>query len=195
MINKLKGIVTEKTEKTISLSILSTITFECIVVNADDFQLGEEYSIYCAMLFSAEKGYVLYGFLELIQKQYFMLLQDCHGVGAKLALQILLHLSVNHVYDAIITENKVVFEGISGIGKKKAEMIILELKSKIVHLTTPTKEGLSLFHNDFVASLRALGYSQKEVASMVQAVYKETRIKDLSLSQLIESALLLKNNL
>lgn len=195
MISQLKGIIKEKNEKTISITILESLSFEFFVINTNDFILQKEYVIYIAMLFSPEKGYVLYGFLELIQKKYFLVLQDCHGVGPKLALQILLHLSLDQIYTAMSTENKLIFESIPGIGKKKADMLILELKSKINHLIPLHTIVVSPYHDDFIASLKALGYTPKEITTMVELVYQDEKIKNLSLSQLISKTLILKNNL
>jgi Holliday junction DNA helicase RuvA len=196
LISKLKGVITEKTDKTISITIFQAITFEFFVVSSNDFILEQEYVVYTEMIFSPEKGYTLYAFSDIIQKKYFLVLQDCHGVGARLALQILLHLSVDQIYNAIVNENKLIFEAVSGIGKKKAEMIILELKSKINNLTPISGViGILPFYNDFTAALKALGYNQKEIGVMVQAVYKDDNVKNISLSQLIAKALVLKNNL
>ncbi len=195
MISELKGIIKDKNEKTVSISILESISFEFFVINSNDFILQKEYIVYIAMLFSPEKGYVLYGFLELIQKKYFLILQDCHGVGSKLALQILLHLSINQIYIAINTENKLIFESIPGIGKKKAEMLILELKSKINNLFSLRNILVSPYHDDFIASLKALGYASKEITTMIELVYQDEKIKNISLSELIAKALVLKNNL
>lgn len=189
MINKLKGIVSEKTEKSISITVAEVFTFEIFIINSDYFNLHEEYILYISMIFSPDKGYAFYGFLDTIQKTYFLILQDCRGVGAKIALQILDQLSIEQIYQAIATENKLIFESISGIGKKKAELIILELKSKITKLSILPKKDFYLLHDDFIASLRALGYNQKEINSMVQEVYKLKIEKDISLGQLIEKAL------
>lgn len=192
MINKLKGIITEKTEKTISITIFDVVSIDFFVINSENFILNQEYLIYTAMLFSSEKGYSCYGFLELIEKKYFLVLQDCHGIGAKLALQILYHLSLNQIYHAIIAENKLIFESVPGVGKKKAEMIIVELKSKLAQCVPSVNTNDVLLYEDFTAALKALGYSLKEITNIIDLIYKDPAKKDYSLTQLIQTALLLK---
>jgi Holliday junction DNA helicase RuvA len=190
MINKIKAIVTDKTEKIVSATIFDSISFEIFVKNSNIYKIGEEYIFYIVMNFSQEKGYVLYGFLTTIEKLYFLILQDCHGIGPKLALQILSELSI----DAILNENKSVFESISGVGKKKAELIIIQLKSKITKMPQEGKDQLfQVQYNDFEATLKVLGYNQKEISMMINSVYKLENSQNFSISELVSKALHLKD--
>ncbi len=193
MINKLKGIVTEKIEKTISITIFDSISFQIFVLSIDDFVLNEEYLIYIEMVFSAEKGYILYGFLDLMQRKYFVILKDCHGIGSKIALTILQHLTVNQIYQAIIEENKLIFESISGIGKKKAEMLILELKSKIYKFPImQIDNNQNILQDDLIESLKVLGYNKKEIMIMLRNIDKADVESNIPLGKLIEKVLLRK---
>lgn len=191
MIHTLKGILIGKTEKTIFFSLFSsTIAFEIFVINPDYFSLNSEYLLYINMFFSSEKGYSLYGFLEEEQRNYFLILQDCHGISVKIALLILSSLSVEKIYTGILAEDKKLFESISGIGKKKAEMIILELKSKISKIPPIKNADLFLNYDDLINALKVLGYNQKEINNMINSLYNMKLNKDLSLVQLIEKALI-----
>jgi Holliday junction DNA helicase RuvA len=191
LISKLKGVVSEKTEKSLCVTLFDSISFELLVVSTEKYDIGQEYLFFVVMLFSVEKGYILYGFSTSLEKLYFLLFQDCHGIGPKIALLVLNKLSIDLIYSAIITENKSVFEGISGIGKKKAELLVIELKSKISKLPVVQVSLSNKIDNneDLVSALKTLGYNQKEIQVMVQKVYALENIQALSLSQLIQKAL------
>lgn len=191
MINKIKGIVTEKKEKLIDFSISSGITFEIFIAHTNAIEINKEYELFIFMHFNTEKGYTLYGFLTEVEKTYFMLLQDCHGIGNKLAMQIISQLPLEILYEAVVQQNKSIFESISGVGKKKAELIILELKNKIHKLPSlDKKNNISLHHEDLQQALLALGYDQKEVNKTLNKLYSEyNTISNHTLSELISLSL------
>ena len=192
MINKLKGVITEKAEKRVSLLVANAISFDIQVTDSSKFLIGIESQLYIATLFNSEKGYFFYGFLDAVEKEYFLILQNCHGVGPKIALSILSSITSELIYEAILKENKLIFESIPGIGKKKAEMIVLELKNKMSQLIIPSKSDFSYLHNDFIATLRALGYGEIESNVMAKSVYTLNFDQAPSLAELVKTALSLK---
>jgi len=73
----------------------------------------------------------LYGFLNYDELEFFETLMDIRGVGPKSALDISALGSLDKIKDRILKQDEKVFEGITGIGSKKAMTIILELTGKI----------------------------------------------------------------
>ena len=86
-------------------------------------------------LYVREDALQLYGFSCEEERQLFRLLLLTSGVGPKLALAVLSGLQVQDVHDAILANSPERLYGISGVGKKTAARIILELRDKILKLT------------------------------------------------------------
>ena len=77
-----------------------------------------------------EDQLALFGFESILQKAVFELLLSISGIGPKLAMQILGMISEEQVLIGICQQNSSMFEGVSGVGKKTAARILLELKDK-----------------------------------------------------------------
>jgi Holliday junction DNA helicase RuvA len=78
-----------------------------------------------------EDALTLYGFPSLSDRTAFRTLLTVSGVGPKLALSILSALSAEELADAINRGDKARFKGVSGVGKKIVERLVLELKDKL----------------------------------------------------------------
>ena len=124
-----------------------------------------------------EEALDLYGFLTYEALEFFETLMDIRGVGPKSALDISALGSLDKIKDRILKQDEKIFEGIPGIGEKKAMTIILELTGKIKMLgqnkgSTDEAEG----------ALIQLGFSKqqaKDALSRVPSSVKdpEERIK------------------
>lgn len=193
MIKTIKGCVTAIADKKIVFSLAQGLfELEIMIPNVSLIELNKEYSLEVAMVFSSDNGYSMYGFLTDIEKQYFLLFQDCRGIGARLAIAILDKYSLDSLYEAIRDKNSNLFSSISGIGQKKAEALILELQSKIKKIPIPSiKESVSLLNtnlSDLEAALLSLGYAKKEVERMIKKVYSKENGIQKSLIDLIRQA-------
>jgi Holliday junction DNA helicase RuvA len=199
MIKRIKGEVTHIAEKKISLTVANgLIELELLFPNSRLIELGKEYFFCVAMVFSPESGYSLYGFLSEIEKNYFLLLQDCRGVGPKLAITILDSLSLSVIYRAINEKNSNIFSSISGVGQKKAESILLELYSKIKKIPIPesvsSEDNGSAFaasdlKQDLEDALVSLGYAKKEVDKMMKKVLNQANVSTIPLIDLLRQAM------
>jgi Holliday junction DNA helicase RuvA len=78
-----------------------------------------------------EDQLVLYGFATLEDRGAFRALMGVSSVGPKLALSVLSHLDAKQLAAAIARDDKTAFKGISGVGKKIVERLVLELKDKL----------------------------------------------------------------
>jgi len=110
----------------------------------------------------------LYGFPSQEELTFFELLITISGIGPKSALGILNVATVEVLRNAIFTENTSHLIKVSGIGKKNAEKIVLELRGK---LDGEMKEGSSSTDDsDALEALTSLGYTQKEAREALQQI-------------------------
>ena len=107
----------------------------------------------------------LYGFLKPDQRDFFELLLTVSGVGPKVALAIINSNGVDVLRSAIAEGQSQVFANASGVGRKIAERIIVDLKSKI-----SIQPGLASGYGDTFEALRSLGYSAAEVKRALSEV-------------------------
>ncbi len=82
-----------------------------------------------------EDDFILFGFLDLLEKKLFQKLLSVNGVGPKLALTILSGLPPTTLMNALQKEDLATLTSISGIGKKTAERMVLDLRDKLKDLT------------------------------------------------------------
>ena len=83
----------------------------------------------------------LYGFLETSERDFFVLLKSVSGVGPKVAIGILSAYGPADLRRAVLNKDVAVFQSISGIGKKTAERLVLELKDKVGDIGAAGSDG------------------------------------------------------
>lgn len=112
----------------------------------------------------------LFGFLDRTELKYFELLLAVPGIGPKTALGILNVAPVETLHRSITSGETAYLTKISGIGKKTAEKIVLELKEKL----GKGEEGATLKEEvDALEALKSLGYSHGEAREALRNVPKE----------------------
>lgn len=112
----------------------------------------------------------LFGFLEQEDLRLFELLLGVPGIGPKTALNILNVATAETLRRSITSNETAYLTKISGIGRKTAEKIILELKEKL----GKSEEGTGLKEEvDALEALKSLGYSHSEAREALKAVPKE----------------------
>lgn len=137
-----------------------------------------------------ETSTALYGFIDRQQRTLFQRLLTASGVGAKLALSMMSTYSAERLARALVEKDTTALRQVSGIGKKKAEKIALELADKVADLAivTPTDSGeQGSGAQDAVQALVALGYSFGEADQAVRDVLQEGDVSDTQ--ELIRRAL------
>ena len=121
----------------------------------------------------------LFGFVTDKERRLFAMLMGISGIGPKLALSALSSLSVRELTAAVVEGDIRRLNAISGVGKKTAERLIVELRDKISDADaldavagvsgTP---GATPVLRDAMSALVSLGYKQDEARKMVQRVAK-----------------------
>ncbi len=138
-----------------------------------------------------EDAHILYGFMTPAERDLFRLLVNhVSGIGPKLAMAVLAGMSVTSFKAAVVASDTGLIAKISGIGKKTAERIVLELKDKVGVAAAweaasaghaPTPEEVRI--NDAVLALISLGYKQvdahKAVKQALTAAGASANVEDL----------------
>lgn len=126
-----------------------------------------------------EDAHTLYGFLTPSERDLFrLLIHSVSGIGPKIALSILSGLSVNAFRSAVAAQDVKALSSVSGVGRKTAERIVVELKDKLATFGTdagsagipraalPESEARLA---DASAALIALGFKPQEAQESVRA--------------------------
>ena len=117
----------------------------------------------------------LYGFLNLEDLNFFEMLLNVSGIGPRSALAILGVATIETLRRAIGTGDTSYLTKISGIGRKTAEKIVIELRDKIANENISEKGGTSFRDElDALEALRSLGYSQNEARDALKKVAADT---------------------
>ena len=118
-----------------------------------------------------EDAFDLYGFLDHQELEFFEMLINVSGIGPKGALVILGVATIDTLKRAISTGDISYLTKISGIGKKTAEKIVIELRDKVAGKLKDEKGGTSLQEElDSLEALKSLGYSQNEAREALKNV-------------------------
>lgn len=119
-----------------------------------------------------EDALALFGFLTLEELDIFELLLSVSGVGPKVGMAILNIATPNTIKTAVINEDPSILTKVSGIGKKTAERIIVDLKNKVTDLPTSVK-AQAVGDSDALEALVGMGYSVTEAREALKSVSKE----------------------
>lgn len=120
-----------------------------------------------------EDAFDLYGFRDRDNLSFFELLLTVSGIGPKSALNILNSANVGVLQEAITTGETGYITKISGISKKIAEKIVLELKGKSISPTGSISNLGSGADVDTIEALKTLGYTHKEAKDVLENIPKD----------------------
>jgi len=136
-------------------------------------KLNNEISLF-THLAVREDSLTLYGFLTEEEQNFFEMLLLVSGIGPKSALGILSITSIDSLKKAIGTGDTSYLTKVSGIGRKTAEKIVLELRDKLrAHTDMKEAPGELRAESDSIEALKALGYSQSEAREALRSVPSE----------------------
>lgn len=175
MIASLKGILVAKDDRSCIVEV-GGVGFKALLSSmtaAELPEIGKPIALWTALQIREREGAVeLYGFSGAEERSLFELLLDVPGVGPKGALNILSQATVDELERAIASGDERLLMRVSGIGRKKAQKILLELKERY--------EGLALVSGgeagdtaDLLDALRSLGYGEREVREAVRKLPRD----------------------
>ncbi len=176
MIATLTGMVAEKLGDVVVL-VVRGVGYGLLVTNEDFGRLatGQTFKVYVHEHIR-EQSHDLFGFVGLDTKRLFELLLGVNGVGPKMALNVLSVGSSNNVRAAIATGDVKYIQQASGVGKRVAERIVVDLKDKVglegveLSATGLLQGDAMLLRDEAVEALVALGYSAQDASLALQNI-------------------------
>lgn len=143
-----------------------------------------------------EISHTLYGFLSINERETFEILMGVSGIGPKLALSIIGHLSLNDLQKAIISGDIPTICRVPGIGKKTAERMFIELRDKLQDFCPrdPSDHAIKINNSngqkirDAMNALINLGYNQMTAQKAIKNTLQDLS-DDIDLPTLITVSL------
>ncbi len=169
MIATLKGLVTHKDLHMLIVDVKG-VGYKVFVPTdtALDALPGQEISLW-TYLSVRENALDLFGFKDKENLDLFELLIGISGIGPKTALGILNVASPSMLRQAVAEEDTSYLTRVSGIGKKNADKIVLELRDKLI--TTSADTGLNMrAEGDALEALVSLGYTERDAREALKKV-------------------------
>ncbi|TSC53754.1 MAG: Holliday junction DNA helicase subunit RuvA [Parcubacteria group bacterium LiPW_39] len=177
MISTLEGKITLKSEKYVIIETggvgfrvnLSEKTLSKIP------RIGESVKLF-TYLSVKETGWDLFGFLTFDELEMFELLITIPGIGPKTAANILSYASVEDLQEAIVLGDETILSRVSGIGKKVAQKIVIELRSKVKKLAKGSGDKFKVADEiEIIDALVALGYKVYEAREALKQLPSDVK--------------------
>lgn len=186
MIAKLQGVV-DYIEDDFIVIMIAQIGYR--VFTPYSFNIGENVSLWIETI--VREDYIkLFGFKTNSEQDLFNSLISISSIGPKLALSILRSLKLDLFYKAIISQDYKLISSVPGVGKKMAEKILLEFKSKTELFNSRQiiqENANSSNYSELLSALEALGYKRIEITTLVDEIISAN--SNLELEKLIPIAL------
>ena len=183
MISRLKGTILARQVDQIEIETASGVVYEVYVplsvLERIPEHLVSEFEIYTLQVVR-DDSIKLYGFIESKERELFKRLLGATGVGPKMALAMLSTYSYVRLIKALMEKDVGALTQVSGVGKKRAERIALELVDKVEDLADGsdlTSGVLGESSQEAVAALVSLGYSFVDEDAAVRSV---TEVEDIT---------------
>jgi Holliday junction DNA helicase RuvA len=164
------------------------------VPSAQVFEQNVPLKIYSYLHWNSENGPSLFGFANPLDRSVFKVIISCSGIGPKIALAVLADLGAQSFLHAITVGDDQMLSKVSGIGKKKAEQIIVSLKHKVATLmesgtveVSDIKQSSHFY--DVSLALQSLNYSRPEIGRAMDYLKKNTKIDNVTFDVLLRQAL------
>ena len=172
MIGHLKGVVLQQDLKSIILDVAG-VGYKIYTNTAILDGKKEKILEFWTYLAVRENALDLYGFATKEELHFFELLISVSGIGPKSALGILSIASIQNLRHAISSGDTSHLIKVSGIGKKNAEKIVIELKDKLEGLSIDMSHSI---HGDVDAleALKSLGYGEREAREALKKAEGDT---------------------
>ncbi len=193
MISRIRGVLARKEIDRAEIATAGGVTYE-LRIPTSVFEtlprVGRELELYAALL-GRDDGLELFGFREELERDLFLRLQSASGIGPRLALTLLGSMSAPQLVEAIRGRDIGRLQLVSGVGKKKAERITVELADKLEDMVAAavSAEPESALVDSAVSALIALGYARTEAESAVRRVLRDRDGTEHAVESLVKDAL------
>lgn len=193
MIAYLEGKLIEKSPTHLILDV-NGIGYSVKIPLSSFDRLGEQGSVTRILTYQyvREDALQLYGFATEAEKDLFELLISVSGIGPKMALGILSCIAVEDFQRSVACEDLDILTSISGVGRKTAQRLIVELKEKLAGLDLGTEPKAShkkssefILQEEAIKALVSLGFNKLKAKEAVKKAKEETK-EILALEDLIK---------
>lgn len=179
MIRLLQGQIHSRDERSVIL-LVNGVGYHVTVPSAFQAEVSAPQTLYIHT-HVREDTLALYGFAAKEELAFFELLITVNGIGPKMAMEIM-NEPFAVIQNAIFSGNLATLTRISGVGKKLAERLVLELKGKITPVDgspEPTKSFVGKVDEDAVAALESLGYKRHHIQKVFGELNEELTTEEL----------------
>lgn len=179
MVAGVTGQVQEKTERYAVLATVSGIAIKvyCPTATLKGLQIGAQTSLRTHLVVAEDK-LDLYGFADTAAMQLFEQLISVSGVGPRSALAIMDTGEVKTVVSAIAAGRSDLISAAPGVGTKTAQKIILDLKTKVLTITSADATLVGSEDEEVVEALVGLGYQKSQVKPVVASIEKTVPVDE-----------------
>ena len=189
MISSISGTVKSSSISSIVVEVGGVgILVQLPVRVAAQMQLGKLVNLH-TYLIVREDALTLYGFADLVDRDFFELLLSVTGIGPKVAQSILAASEASVIANAIVSSNLKSLEAVPGLGKKGAQRLVLELKDKAANFAGGNVSAKLSTTNQVENALQGLGYSVKESSAMISQIAGSEKIENLNAAEILKLAL------
>lgn len=191
MIYSLKGKIQELSPTHLVMEVAGVGYYLGVSLNTSKkLSLHQEVFLYVQHIFR-EDNQLLFGFVEMEEREVFRLLTSVNGVGPASALIMLSSLSFQEISSAILSGNALQLQKIKGIGAKTADRIILDLRDKMqkFQIIEPTNSslGYNKIKEESLSALEVLGIAKRTSEKIADKILKQN--PDLSVEELVKQIL------
>ena len=179
MIERVKGLIEKKDSNSLILVVNGIGLKINMSINALELlpPIGKEIRI-LTFLNVREDLLELYGFVNRLERETFLLLISISGIGPKLAITILSGISTDNLKNSIIAGDVPSLTRIPGVGSKTAKRIIIELKEKFITIDTDQlgiaeEKQISSLFRDVINALLSLGYKENHARKVCSELEKD----------------------
>ncbi len=189
MISSISGTVKSSSISSIVVEVGGVgILVQLPVRVAAQMQVGKLVNLH-TYLIVREDALTLYGFADLVDRDFFELLLSVTGIGPKVAQSILAASEASVIANAIVSSNLKSLEAVPGLGKKGAQRLVLELKDKAANFAGGNVSAKLSITNQVENALQGLGYSSKEASAMISQIAGSEKIENFNAAEILKLAL------
>ncbi|MEP7225797.1 MAG: Holliday junction branch migration protein RuvA [Gemmatimonadales bacterium] len=175
MIASVTGVIAERHGETLVVQTEGGVGYEVTVPVGVAVRLparGARVSLFTELVVK-EDGWALYGFDSSTERQIFHRLLGASGFGPKLALSLLSSLGPERTVRSILARDLAALSSVSGIGRKKAERLVLELQDRFSDVVVEPSGVRAAGSENAVQALMGLGYGVAAADDAVRTALAE----------------------
>ncbi len=187
MISRLSGAVMDIAAQMITLDV-NGVGYAVSVADERLFKVGQLVDLPIYYHWNQENGPQLFGFDSLLAKTVFAQILSCTGCGPKIGLAVLGHMPPEQFLQAVSLGDVKALSAVNGIGPKKAELMIMQLKDKVLKITPAIEPTALVKMRQLRAALESLNYRPAEITHAFEQL-KKNSVLEAPFDELLRSSL------